>query len=317
MEASLTERLLRGDERALARTISRIESGSAAGREALASLRPRTGRAAVIGVTGSPGSGKSTLVDQLIGVARERGERVAVVAVDPTSPYSGGAILGDRIRMGRWHQDREVFIRSMATRGHLGGLAAATLQVVALLDAVGFDRVFVETVGVGQSEVDIVEVADTTVLVLPPGQGDAVQAFKAGVMEVADVFALNKFDQPGGPRLKREIRAALELGSFPEGAWRPPLVETIAAQGEGAEELMAALDDHRAHLEARGELVASRRRRARFEIAAILHGALRRSLEGRDDAFVEAVLAGRLEPEAAARELLEGLGEREAAGREG
>ena len=200
------------EERALARAITLLEAGRDEGQTLLKNVRPRGGRARVVGVTGAPGSGKSTLVDKLIGVARGRGLKVAVVAIDPTSPFSGGAILGDRIRMGRWHTDAGVFIRSMATRGHLGGLAAASLQVVALLDAHGFDFVFIETVGVGQSEVDVVKVADTTLLVLTPGQGDGVQAFKAGIMEIADVFAINKFDLPGGPRLKREIKAALELG---------------------------------------------------------------------------------------------------------
>src|SRR5690606_12433713 len=205
-------------------------AGSDAGQELLRGLRDRTGRAAVVGITGSPGAGKSTLTDALIAVLREHGRRVGVVAIDPTSPFSGGAILGDRIRMTRWHSDPGVFIRSMATRGHLGGLAAATLQVVALLDAVGFDHVLIETVGVGQSEVDVVQAADTTVVVLTPGQGDGVQAFKAGIMEIADVFCINKYDLPGADRLRREVAAALELGDHDAHTWFPPIVGTVAAK---------------------------------------------------------------------------------------
>lgn len=302
--STLIERVRRGEERALARALSLVEEGGEGGQELLRALRDSTGRARVVGVTGSPGSGKSTLTDRLIEGARARGQRVAVAAVDPTSPFSGGAILGDRIRMTRWHDDPEVFIRSMATRGHLGGLAAATLQAVAVFDAAGFDTVFVETVGVGQSEVDIMEVADTTVLVLTPGAGDGVQAFKAGIMEIADVFCINKFDLPGGERLRREIRAALELGAFPEGAWRPPVLDAVASRGEGTEAVLDAIDAHHAHLRARGELDALRRRRVRFEILAVLGSLVRRALGVREDDAVDAVLAGKTTPEAVVRRLL-------------
>lgn len=302
--STLIEGVRRGEERALARALSLVEEGGEGGQELLRALRDGTGRARVVGLTGSPGSGKSTLTDRLIEGARERGQRVAVVAVDPTSPFSGGAILGDRIRMTRWHADPQVFIRSMATRGHLGGLAAATLQAVAVFDAAGFDTVFVETVGVGQSEVDIVEVADTTVLVLTPGAGDGVQAFKAGIMEIADVFCINKFDLPGGERLRREIRAALELGAFPEGAWRPPVLDAVAARGEGVEAVLDAIDAHHAHLLAGGELEAKRRRRVRFEILSVLANLVRRALGVREDDAVDAVLAGRTTPEAVVRRLL-------------
>src|SRR5690606_1377953 len=190
----------------------------------------------------------------LIGAWREAGVSVAVVAVDPTSPYSGGAILGDRIRMLRWYQDHGVFIRSMATRGHLGGLAAATLRVVALLDAAGYQRVLIETVGVGQSEVDVAEAADSTVVVLTPGQGDAVQALKAGIMEIGDVFCVNKADLPGADRVRREVRAALELAPSLAGAWRPPIVSTVASTGQGVADLVERLDRHHAHLSQSGEL---------------------------------------------------------------
>jgi len=283
-----------------------IEAGDPAGQELLKSLRERTGRGAVVGITGSPGSGKSTLTDGLIAAARAQGRRVGVVAIDPTSPFSGGAILGDRIRMTRWHSDPAVFIRSMATRGHLGGLAAATLQVVALLDAAGFDSIFVETVGVGQSEVDVVQAADTTVVVLTPGQGDGVQAFKAGIMEIADVFCINKYDQPGADRLRREIRAAMEIGEHPEG-WVVPIVGTVATKGEGVEELLARLDEHRAYLMGTGGIEEARRRRVRAEVTAVLGERLRRALAEHEAHAVEAVLSGRKGPGEVVDDLLAGL----------
>lgn len=270
----------------------------------LKTLRKTAGQARIIGITGSPGSGKSTLTDQLIGEARGQGKRVAVIAVDPTSPFSGGAILGDRIRMMRWHTDPKVFIRSMATRGHLGGLAAATLQVLALLDAYGFDYIFIETVGVGQSEVDIVRVADTTLLVLTPGQGDGVQAFKAGIMEIADVFAINKFDLPGGARLKREIQAALELSHPEENDWWPIIQETVAAKGLFSRELFDALNKHYTFLQSSNTLEQKRFGRSRFEISALLTEQVRLALEAKEDSFVEAVLKGEISPLEAARELL-------------
>jgi len=273
----------------------------------LKNVRSKAGGARLIGITGSPGSGKSTLTDGLIGLARAQDKKVAVVAVDPTSPYSGGAILGDRIRMMRWHQDKNVYIRSMATRGHLGGLAAATLQVIALLDAYKFDYIFIETVGVGQSEVDIVQVADTTLLVLTPGGGDGVQAFKAGIMEIADIFAINKFDLPGGPRLKREIKAALELSHPEEGDWWPPILGTTATKGEGIEDLFEELNKHFEHLESSGKLGEFQRRRARFEISALLSEQVRRALGEQKDTFIDAVLQGEMTPVEAVSKLLEGL----------
>ena len=290
---SLVERFLGRDERALARAISLAEAGSPVGQVLLAAVRARATGAPVVGVTGSPGSGKSTLIDRLIGAVRERGERVAVVTVDPTSPYSGGAIMGDRIRMMGWYDDPGVYIRSMATRGRLGGLAGATLQVVTLLDAYGFDRVFVETVGVGQSEVDIVELADTTILVLTPEQGDGVQALKAGIMEVADLFCVNKYDRPGGDRLKREVEAALEFTPLVGGAWRPPVLETVATRGEGTGLLMEYLDRHIDHLKVTGQRRERLRRRARAEVSALLNRELERALSARDDGFVDEILKGR------------------------
>jgi len=298
----LLTRVLNRDERALARAISLLESSRGEGQALLRAARPQAGRARLIGITGAPGSGKSTLTDKLIGVARAAGERVAVLAVDPTSPFSGGAILGDRIRMMRWHQDRAVFIRSMATRGHLGGLAASTLQAATLLDASGFDTIFIETVGVGQSEVEIAAVADTTVVVLTPGQGDGVQAFKAGIMEVADIFALNKYDQPGGPKLQREVQAALELA--PAAGWLPPIVPTVATDGTGIEELASRIAEHRAYL-AQSGLGQRRLSRARLELATLLTGTLRQRLMARDDSWLEAAWLSELTPEALIAKLLD------------
>jgi len=287
----------------VARAISLVESGSDAGQELLRSVRDATGRARVVGITGSPGAGKSTLTDAVIAELRQLGKRVAVVAIDPTSPFSGGAILGDRIRMTRWHSDPEVFIRSMATRGHLGGLAAATLQVVALLDAAGFDYVLLETVGVGQSEVDVVQAADTTVVVLTPGQGDGVQAFKAGIMEIADVFCINKYDQPGADRLRREVAGALELGMYDGQTWFAPIVGTVATKGQGVAELVEKVHEHQEHVGEEG-LERSRRARVRAEVLATLGELLRRVLAEGEAEAVDAVLAGSATPAEVVRRLL-------------
>lgn len=300
---ALRTSLLAGDERALARAISWVEAGTESGQHLLMSLRGLTGRARVVGITGSPGAGKSTLTDAIIAELRGRNERVGVVAIDPTSPFSGGAILGDRIRMTRWHSDPGVFIRSMATRGHLGGLAAATLQVVALLDAAGFDHVLVETVGVGQSEVDVVQAADTTVVVLTPGQGDGVQAFKAGIMEIADVFCINKYDQPGADRLRREVSGALELGMYDDQTWFAPIVGTVATRGEGVPELVEKILEHQAHLGAVG-LERNRRARVRAEVLAILGEQLRRALSAGEEQAVDAVLSGEASPASVVQALL-------------
>lgn len=285
-----------GEVRAVARALSLVERGDAAGSELLKRVRPQTGRARVVGLTGSPGSGKSTLSDALIGAWRENGLTVAVVAVDPTSPYSGGAILGDRIRMLRWYQDDGVFIRSMATRGHLGGLAAATLRAVALFDAAGYDRVLIETVGVGQSEVDVADAADSTVVVLTPGQGDGVQAFKAGIMEIGDVFCVNKADLPGADRVRREVRAALDLAPKAEGAWRAPIVATVASTGDGVGDLVHRLDEHHAFLASSGALEEARRRRVRAEVMAVLTTTLKGTWERRQERAIDEILAGRLSP---------------------
>jgi LAO/AO transport system kinase len=232
--------ILAGDHRALARAATAIENRKPAAESLLKELFPHTGRAAVIGITGSPGAGKSTLVDCLIHELRREAKQVGVIAVDPTSPYTGGAILGDRIRMLSHHADPAVFIRSMATRGWLGGLAAATTDMTVLLDAAGKDVVLIETVGVGQDEVEIAKLADATVVVLVPGMGDDVQAIKAGIMEIADVFVINKSDQPGADRLDHEIKTIQSLSTRKDG-WVPPVVRTIAAEGQGISEALTAV----------------------------------------------------------------------------
>ncbi len=233
-------RILAGDPRALARAATAIENRSLAAESLMKELFPHTGRASVIGITGSPGAGKSTLTNSLVHELRREEKAVGVLAVDPTSPYTGGAILGDRIRMLSHHDDPHVFIRSMATRGHLGGLAAATTDMALLLDAAGKQFVIVETVGVGQDEVEIAKLADVTVVVLVPGMGDDVQAIKAGIMEIADVFVINKADQPGADRLEREILALQSLSTRHDG-WVPPVVRTIATEGQGIVETLAAI----------------------------------------------------------------------------
>jgi LAO/AO transport system kinase len=244
-DASLAERVRAGDPRALARAISLVEDRSPAGDEILSSLFPSTGRAWTIGVTGPPGAGKSTLVDQLVRQLRARHQTVGILAVDPTSPFTGGAILGDRVRMQSHASDAGVFIRSMATRGHLGGLARATADAALVLDAAGRDYVIIETVGVGQDEVDIVRLADVSVVTLVPGTGDDVQALKAGIMEIADVFVVNKADREGADRMVASIEAMLALQAVAEDRWITPVLKTEATRGVGVPELLAALDQFR------------------------------------------------------------------------
>lgn len=307
----IAERVLAGEVRALARAISHVEDDRESAVEVLRELYPRAGRAATIGVTGAPGAGKSSLVDRLVEVLRARGKTVGVVAVDPSSAFSGGAILGDRVRMMRHTSDPGVYIRSMATRGFLGGLSRATGDVIDLLDASGKDVVIVETVGVGQAEVDIIDHADTVVLVLMPGSGDSIQALKAGVMEIPDIIVVNKADHPLTDTMVREIRSVLSLGAaHGHAGWSVPVIKTEAVHGVGVPELVEQLDAHRAFIEAEGTLSERRRRNLRGEVLSLCTHRLRRRLEERlleDSRFQELldeVVARRLDPSSAATEIL-------------
>lgn len=263
--ATLAQGVLAGQARAIARAISRVENQDPLAPALLAQLLPHTGQATTVGVTGPPGAGKSTLVDRLAAIARQAGHRVGVIAVDPASPFTGGAILGDRVRMGRLAGDDGIFVRSMSSRGHLGGIALATEAAATILDAAGFDVVIIETVGVGQSEIEVAELADTTVLVQPPHLGDGVQAVKAGIMEVPQVFVINKADLPGAKQAAAEIEAYLDLTAWPADRWRPPvrLATATADAGDGVAEVWAAVDAHRAWLVEGGRLGAARAARSR------------------------------------------------------
>jgi LAO/AO transport system kinase len=311
--ADLVERARKGEPRAVARLISLVEDASPLLREVMAALAPLTGRAVVVGITGAPGVGKSTSTSALVSALRRRGKRVGVLAVDPSSPFSGGALLGDRVRMQEHAVDREVFIRSMASRGHLGGLAWATPQALRVLDAAGCDVILVETVGVGQSEVEIASNADTTVVLLAPGMGDGIQAAKAGILEIGDVYVVNKADRDGADATARELNHMLSLGERRQpGDWRPPIVKTVASRAEGVDEVVEALDKHHAWLERTGVLGQRRRARLREEIEAIALTALRERMgdlhgDQRLDVLADRVVAGELDPYAAADELVEGL----------
>ena len=242
-DQDLVEKLLAGETRAVARAITKVESGAAGAADLMKAVFPRTGNALVIGITGAPGAGKSSLVDKLAMHYRDRSERIGIICVDPSSPFSGGAILGDRIRMSTLGLDKNVFIRSMATRGNLGGLSRATVDAVAILDAAGFDKIIVETVGVGQDEVEIVKTADVSVVVLVPGMGDDIQAIKAGIMEIGDVFTINKADREGVLRTEKELEALLSLAHRPD-FWNPPIVKTIATENKGIEDLSKAIESY-------------------------------------------------------------------------
>jgi LAO/AO transport system kinase len=299
-----------GEARAVARLITLVEDGGPVLREVAAALAPYTGSAEVVGLTGAPGVGKSTLTAALVHALRRAGRRVGVLAVDPSSPFSGGALLGDRIRMQDHAGDEGVYIRSMSARGHLGGLAAATPQAVRVLDAAGCDVVLVETVGVGQSEVEVASLADTTLVLLTPGMGDGVQAAKAGVLEVADVLVVTKADREGADQTARDLRAVLALGERPAGGWRPPVCRTAAVRSadSGVDAVVDAIAGHRAWLDASGEGHRRRARRAAAEIEAIALGALRERLGGTRGAalgtLAERVLAGEADPFGAADALL-------------
>ncbi|CAL9533658.1 putative GTPase [Streptomyces sp. enrichment culture] len=302
-----------GRPRAVARLISLVEGASPQLREVMAALAPLSGGAYVVGLTGSPGVGKSTSTSALVSAYRRAGKRVGVLAVDPSSPFSGGALLGDRVRMSEHASDPGVYIRSMATRGHLGGLAWAAPQAIRVLDAAGCDVVLVETVGVGQSEVEIAAQADTSVVLLAPGMGDGIQAAKAGILEIGDVYVVNKADRDGADATARELNHMLGLGeSRAPGDWRPPIVKTVAARGEGVDEVVEALEKHRAWMEEHGVLAERRRARAAHEVETIAVTALRERIgdlsgDRRLGTLAERIVAGELDPYAAADELVAGL----------
>lgn len=309
--ADLVKRAQTGDPRAVARLISLVEDASPSLREVAERLSPHTGHAQIVGITGAPGVGKSTATSGLVTALRESGKRVGVLAVDPSSPFSGGALLGDRVRMQEHATDKDVYIRSMASRGHLGGLAWSTPQALRVLDAAGCDVVLVETVGVGQSEVEIAGLVDTTLVLLAPGMGDGIQAAKAGILEIGDVYVVNKADREGAHQVVRELRSMLSLGARP-GAWRAPIVSTVAQTGEGIDDLVAAIERHRVMLESTGELTTRRRSRARDEIEAIAVTQLRQrfaDLHGHADLDVLAadVVSGSLDSYTAADRLVAAL----------
>jgi LAO/AO transport system kinase len=309
VDPNLAQRLLDGDRRALARAISLVENDDPEGWALVREVYPQTGRATIVGVTGAPGAGKSTLIGALVKNRRAADRTVAVLSIDPTSPFTQGALLGDRIRLTDHFLDPGVFIRSMANRGALGGLSEASLQAALLMDAAGRDDVFLETVGVGQAEVDIIDHADTVVLVLMPGGGDSIQALKAGIMEIPDIIVVNKADHPLTQTMVREIRGVLSLA--PQGPWQVPIVQTEAVDGKGVDDLMEKLIAHRAHIEEQGTLSERRRRNLRNEVLAIATGRMRRKLEHRlerDESFqklVDEVVSRRLDPASAAATILE------------
>ena len=307
MSSSLADRVIAGDARGIARAISLIEDESAAGADLVREIYPRTGRAYLIGVTGPPGAGKSTLVDRMTSELRGAGQTVGIIAVDPTSPFSGGAVLGDRVRMATHFGDEGVFIRSMATRGHLGGLARATSDVALVLDAAGKDVVIIETVGVGQDEVEIVRTADISIVVLVPGTGDEVQALKAGIMEIADIFVINKADRDGADRLVQSVAAVLALQTFAPDDWRPPVLKTEATTGAGVPELIAAIGRFRGHS---GGMRASRQRaRQQYRLRELLSYRFLQLAEqelapGEFQRLVDDVAARKIDPYSAAGEII-------------
>jgi len=310
---ALIDRARSGDPRALARLVSLVENRSPELRAVMKAIAPYTGQARVIGLTGSPGVGKSTVTAALVAAYRSAGERVGVLAVDPTSPFSGGALLGDRVRMQDHATDDGVFIRSMASRGQLGGLAWATPQALRILDAAGFGLVLIETVGVGQAELEIASLADTTLVIVAPGMGDSIQAAKAGILEIADVFVVNKSDRPGAQEVVRDLRTMLSMGEWADGRWKPPIVSTAAAASDraGIDDLIERIGQHQAWLDSSGELAARRQTRAREEIAAIAVAVLRERMgalpgDQRMAELAARVAAGETDPYTAADELVSG-----------
>lgn len=307
------EKICTGERRSIARAISGIESGEASSGALLKALFYRAGRAFVVGITGAPGAGKSTLVGKLAAEYRRQNCRVAILAVDPSSPFSGGAILGDRIRMQALATDDGIYIRSMATRGQMGGLAPATRDAAMVLDAAGYDIVFVETVGVGQDEVEVARLADATILLLVPGMGDDIQTFKAGVMEIADVFVVNKADQPGTDRIEQQINSMLSVALQP-AVWQPPILKTIATAGEGVSELLQALEEFRTFLKENPSGLERRRARLRFRLLDLLRHRLFETVamdqfdSATIDSYVDDILARRRDPHSIVEEMMEASG---------
>src|SRR3954451_17525155 len=308
-DGTLAQRLMAGDKRPLARAITLVESDDPAGWDLVREVYPHTGKASIVGLTGAPGAGKSTLIGALTKLRREQEHEVAVLSIDPSSPFTQGALLGDRIRLTDHFLDPGLFIRSMANRGALGGLSEAALQAALLMDASGKDDVLLETVGVGQAEVDVIDHADTVVLVLMPGSGDSIQALKAGIMKIPDIIVVNKAEHPLTDTMVREIRGVLSLA--PQRGWRVPIVETEATRGAGVPPLVEKLDEHHAYIEQEGTLVERRRRNLRNEVLALCTGRMRRRLEDdlqEDPEFqrlLDEVVARRLDPASAATEILE------------
>ncbi len=312
----IIQRLLTGDRRAIARLITIIENDGAEAQEALAALYPHTGQAHIVGVTGAPGTGKSTLVNELAKVYRKRDRTVGIIAVDPTSPFSGGALLGDRIRMRDLSGDPGIFIRSMATRGSLGGLARATADAINVLDAAGYQTILVETVGAGQAEVDIARAAHTTIVVEAPGLGDEIQAFKAGITEIADIFVVNKADREGADRTAMALQMILDLDHSPHLSsqaprWRPPICKTIALRGQGIGAVIEAIEEHAAYLRESGNLQRRERERLEQELRSIITQEMARSFferldEAQFDCLVDSIVRRELDPYSAAALLLEG-----------
>ncbi|HAM23695.1 MAG TPA: methylmalonyl Co-A mutase-associated GTPase MeaB [Actinobacteria bacterium] len=310
--ATLVSQAREGQPRAVARLISLVEDASPQLREVMAALQPFTGHAHVVGITGAPGVGKSTSTSALVAALRAQGKRVGVLAIDPSSPFSGGALLGDRIRMQEHATDPGVYIRSMASRGHLGGLSWSTPQALRVLDAAGCDVIILETVGVGQSEIEVVGVADTVLVLLAPGMGDGIQAAKAGILEIGDIFVVNKADRDGASATSRELRHMISLADRPEGAWRPPVLKTIASQGEGIGKVVEEIDNHFVWAVESGELTKRRERRAADEIEAIALAALRSRMAGLGSSealndLAQQVVTGRIDPYTAAERIIEGL----------
>ena len=307
---ALAERILSGDIRAAARLMRDVDDGFASALEELKTLYPHTGKAYIVGITGPPGAGKSTLTDQITAAFRKKGRRVGIVAIDPTSPFTGGAILGDRIRMNRHADDPGVFIRSLATRGALGGISRSTGEVVNIMDAMGMDVVIIETVGVGQDEIDIVRMAHTTAVVMVPGLGDDIQAIKAGILEIADVFVVNKADRDGADRTAKDLSVMLEMGSRKEGDWLPKVMKTEASRGVGIEELVAEFENHRQHLFSTDRIHSFIREKNGTIFSEMLKDRLftavfsRIHSEGRFDRTLDGICSKSINPYAAVEELL-------------